>query len=402
MSKIICEICGTQYADTADCCPICGWKKSQKQEDAFAPAVDAVVSDEFDLGFLDAEIKEDEPVEITDDGIDIQLFPQEKKAAPVEPPKVKKPKKEAFDFDAVNADKPAKPAKPAKRVPKPVPVVEKPREDDEEDEEESRSNPFLVILLVLLIVALLATSGFIFWKYYLNGRDSGNFDDSSYVETEDTTEPETEDTTVPTVPCTGLSLVSGIDTLTAEGQFWLLHVKASPEDTTDIITYSSADSSIATVTEEGRVTALKEGETKIIIVCGDQMIEAPVVVRFEEEETTVPEETEAETVEDNEESSATEATEAEEEEEEEDDREIDPNVVLKLKKTDLTFGIRGVYTTLILDCDLEPSDVTFTSRNTNVATVNAKGEVTAAGPGLTVITVTYGKQSVECIIRCNF
>ena len=25
MSKIICEICGTSYPDTAECCPICGY-----------------------------------------------------------------------------------------------------------------------------------------------------------------------------------------------------------------------------------------------------------------------------------------------------------------------------------------------------------------------------------------
>ena len=24
MSKVICEICGTTYQDTAECCPICG------------------------------------------------------------------------------------------------------------------------------------------------------------------------------------------------------------------------------------------------------------------------------------------------------------------------------------------------------------------------------------------
>ena len=24
MSKIICDVCGTSYPDTADCCPICG------------------------------------------------------------------------------------------------------------------------------------------------------------------------------------------------------------------------------------------------------------------------------------------------------------------------------------------------------------------------------------------
>lgn len=386
MSKIICEICGTKYLDTAACCPICGWKQSPKKDNT---------SDEFDLGFLDTEIKEGEPEEVIEESIDIEPVPQEEKLTLVTPPKAKKSKKEAFDFDAVNEDK------PPKRTKKPQPVEEPEEEEEEEEdeeEEESRSNPFLVILLVLLILALLATSGFIFWKYYLNGGDSDDFDDFSYVETEDTTEPETEETTLPTVPCTGLSLVSGIDDLTAEGQFWLLHVKASPEDTTDVITYSSADPSIVTVNEEGRVTALKEGETKIIITCGEQLIEAPVVVRFEEVETNVTEETMPVT--EATEPEETEATEATEEKEEE--REIDPNVVLKLKRTDLTFGIRGVYATLQLDCDLEPSDVTFTSRNTNVATVNAKGEVTAAGPGLTVITVTYGKQSVECIIRCNF
>lgn len=384
MSKIICEICGTKYLDTAACCPICGWKQSPKQEDT---------SDDFDLGLLGAEIKEEEPAEAVDESFDLEPLVQEEKEAPAVPQKAKKPKKEAFDFDAVNE------GKPVKRSKKPEPVEEPEEEDEEEEEEEeSRSNPFLVILLVLLILALLATSGFIFWKYYLNGGDSDDFDDFSYVETEDTTEPETEETTLPTVPCTGLSLVSGIEDLTGEGQFWLLHVKASPEDTTDVITYSSADPSIVTVNEEGRVTAVKEGETKIIITCGEQLIEAPVVVKFEEEETAVPTETETKPVEEATEPEETDATEATEEE----DREIDPNVVLKLKRTDLTFGIRGVYATLQLDCDLEPSDVTFTSRNTNVATVNAKGEVTAAGPGLTVITVTYGKQSVECIIRCNF
>lgn len=387
MSKIICEICGTQYQDTAACCPICGWKQEKKQENAAA-----VESDEFDLGFLDSEIKEEEPAEVSDDGIDIERLPEMETAAPAAPKKAKKSRKEAFDFDAVNEDK------PAKRSKKPEPVEEpEPEEEEDDEEEESHSNPFLVILLVLLIVALLATSGFIFWRYYLNGGEKDDADDFSFVETEDTTEPDTMEATLPTVPCTGLSLVSGIDDLTGEGQFWLLHVKASPEDTTDDITYSSADPSIVTVNEEGRVTAVSEGETKIIITCGEQVIEAPVVVRFEEEDT-VPVETEAAPVEETTEPEETEATEAEKE----DDREIDPNVVLKLKRTDLTFGIRGVYATLQLDCDLEPSDVTFTSRNTNVATVNEKGEVTAAGPGLTVITVTYGKQSVECIIRCNF
>ena len=32
MSKIICDICGTTYPDTADCCPICGCSKDAAAE----------------------------------------------------------------------------------------------------------------------------------------------------------------------------------------------------------------------------------------------------------------------------------------------------------------------------------------------------------------------------------
>lgn len=386
MSKVVCEICGTKYLDTASNCPICGWKRSTAAEAAAG-------SDDFDLGFLDAELKNDELVQPEPEetlSMDVQ---EEKPAAPSK-------KKEAFDFDAVNSGR--APAPKRKRAPAPAPApVEEPEEDEEEEEEEeeSRSNPFLVIILVILIVALLATSGFIFWKYYLGGNQTKEETIPTTVETV----METEETEAPTVPCTGLSLVSGIDDLTAEGQFWLLHVKASPEDTTDVITYTSADPSIVTVNEEGRVTAVKEGSTEIVITCGNQTIKAPVTVSFQEiiEAETEPVETaaEAET-----ETAETEAVEEETEGEapEETKREVNPDAVLKLKRTDMTFGIRGVYATLELEGELTPEDVKFTSRNTNVATVNAKGEVTAAGPGLTVITVTYGDQSVECIIRCNF
>ena len=37
MSKIICELCGTAYPDTADCCPTCGTEKPEAAE--FTPPV---------------------------------------------------------------------------------------------------------------------------------------------------------------------------------------------------------------------------------------------------------------------------------------------------------------------------------------------------------------------------
>ena len=32
MGKIICEICGTTYQETADCCPICGCARGAAED----------------------------------------------------------------------------------------------------------------------------------------------------------------------------------------------------------------------------------------------------------------------------------------------------------------------------------------------------------------------------------
>lgn len=380
MSKIICDICGTAYPETAESCPICGWRKSNK-----APEL---TSDELDLDAIAAELNqvsaEKNGKENVDSGdsestdcedTEETYHVTEKKAKPI------------FDFDAVNTDDSRE-----------IDLTEgdADEDDDEEEEDESRSNPFLVVILIILIVALLLTSGFIFWRYYLPNHN---------VKPTEITEPiseETElptETEVPTVPCTGLTLVSGMEKLTSEGQNWLLHVKAVPEDTTDLVTFVSDDPNVVTVNEEGRVTVVGEGQTKIIISCGAQKIECPVTVSYEEDTeptqetqslletqapvaTEAPVQTEAPTVE---------STPA-----------VNSDVTLKLKKTDMIIGRRGVYVTLELDCDLTADQVEWSTLDANVAMVDEKGNVTARNPGLTNVIVKYGNQEAVCIVRCVF
>lgn len=337
MSKIICEICGTAYPDTESRCPICGWTQ-----------------DGIDLGI---------------DESDLDFTVEEAPAAP-------RKTREIFDYDAVNSKEGRKSAA-------------LPERDEEEETEEQGANPFLVVLLTILIVALLAATGFVLFKYFLPNMGNKTPETTAPV----TTEPATE-TTEPTIPCTGLSLVSGITELNAEGQNWLLHVVVTPEDTTDVLTYQSLDESIATVNDEGRVTAVSEGQTTVVITCGNERLECPVTVNYQEPTeapteapTQAPAEgetTPAAPTEGNEPSSGTAS-----------------GVTLKLKKTDITFGIGGVYTTLELDCDLKAEDIEWFTRNSNVAIVR-DGVVTAVGPGLTVITAKYGDQTAECIVRCNF
>ncbi len=355
MSKIICEICGTAYPDTESQCPICGWTQ-----------------DGLDLGIdssdLDFTAEEDVPAS------------QSRK------------NREIFDYDAVNSK-----AKKGKAVPR------KPEEEpeEEEEEEERSANPFLVVLLTILIVALLGATAFVLLKYFLPNLGDKAPETTAPVITTGVS----EETTNPRIPCTDLSLVSGITVLNAEGQNWLLHVVVTPEDTTDTLTFESLDESIATVNEEGRVTAIAEGETTVVITCGDKVLKCPVTVSYQEptEGTESPTgETEAPTEAPGGETEApTEAPTGATEEPPATESTGSTGVVLKLKKTDITFGVQGVYTTLELDCDLKPEDITWSTRNSNVATVK-NGVVTSVGPGLTVITAKYGDQTVECIVRCNF
>lgn len=350
MSKIICDICGTTYPDSADSCPICGCSRD-------------AASEFLGEDFLSEELNE------TGRGKGGRY--------------TTKKKKEIFDFDEVNA--------PA--YDEPVEEEENPYDDEEEAEyEESRGhNVFVVILLTVLIAALLIAAGFIFVRYFLpnmKGDDDIVPETTAFVE-----ETRAVETTQLRIPCEMLSLSSGTAELTKEGQFFLIHVQAFPEDTTDRIVYSSADEQIATVTEDGKITAISEGETVIYITCGNVQNNCPVVVAFEEE--TLPP-TEAPT-----EPAITETAPVIEETVPTTEAPAKSDVTLKLKQTDIRLGVYYEYQ-LLLDCELEQNQVEWKSEHPHIATVDENGVVKAVKDGTTSIIVKYGDQEVSCIVRCIY
>lgn len=354
MSKIVCDICGTTYPDTAQCCPICGCVR------------------EPDGGYEDDLLEGN------------GRFPGKKK--------------EIFDFDEVN--------------PEPDPELDMYSDEDEDEEayeeeeyeeyeESSGHSTLLVIFLTVLIAGLLLVAGFVFVRFFLPNRNK----------TEDvpatTAVQMTEDfgeTTEPTVPCDTLTIFSGMKAeLSAEGQYFLLNVKAMPENTTDKILYISGDESIATVSEDGRITAVSEGETTVFISCGKISQECPVIVKYVEE--TVPPTTEAVIEETQVETRSDDGIQQTQPEETQTVAEsvttaVDPNVVLKLKKTDIMLGVYYQYT-LELDCDLEQNQVQWSSEHPHIATVDENGVVTAVKSGTTSITAKYGDQEVHCMVRCG-
>ena len=347
MNKIICDICGTTYPDSSECCPICGCTNAMAED------------------ILKAELSSNDYLD--DIGTNASAAGK---------------KKEIFDYEEVNTPEPTEEEE-----------VEEDDYDEEEEEEAPRHNTFVVILLTILIVVLLGAAAFLFVRYFLpNMRDEEIPSTTAAIqETE-----QAASTTEPTIPCQQMFMTNaGVAELSAEGQQFLLHIKTLPENTTDQIVYTSADETIATVTEDGKITAVSEGETVIHITCGEYFINCPVIVKYVEE--TVPPTTE-ETV--PEETAPAETTPAETQSDAASEGTSNlKNITLKLKKSDIQLGIYYQFQ-LELDCALTPEEVTWSSEHPHIATVDEQGNVTAVKEGTTAITAKYGDQQVQCIVRC--
>lgn len=339
MGKIICDVCGTTYPDTAERCPICGCTRDEAAN---------MLGDELLMDELLSEPKANR---------------QSAK------------KREIFDFDEANSAGRRQPQESESSY------------DEEELEEEPKQHTAVIVLLTALIALLLIAAAFLFFRFYLPGMGERNETTPPSVASTVQTDPtETTIFTEPTIPCESLVLISGTATgdaeLTAPGQKFLINVHVSPEDTTDELHFVSADESIATVSEDGQVTAVGEGETIINIICGKMEMPCKVSCNFSKETEPPTEETTVSTEE------ATEPANA-----------GLKDVELKLKKTDIRLKVYYEFQ-LTLDCDLEQSEVEWSCEHPYIAKVDEEGNVTALKSGTTSVTAKYGDQEVSCMIRC--
>ncbi|MBQ2854569.1 MAG: Ig-like domain-containing protein [Oscillospiraceae bacterium] len=366
MEKVVCDICGTIYPDSEDKCPTCGCSRDF--------GLDNMEEEFLTEGILEEAVMTTEP----------------------------RKKSKVFDFDEVND------VTRSRNQPEEDDYDE---EEEEEDEDQSRTNVGLVVVLLILIVLLLATAGFFFVRYFLPNMTQP--EETTPVVTTLPTETVPVQTTELTIPCVNLSVPGGKIEL-GEGGKWLMNVQVFPKDTTDTLTYSSSDESVVTVNESGTVTAVGEGTAQIIVTCGDKKISTNVVVDYSAGVETIATETipalEVDTEETEETgettdgtTEATEATEAagETQPQESTDATEFGELVVKLKKSDISIFARYTSVTLELDCDLELTDLTWFTMDSTVAIVH-DGVITATGSGITRIYGDYGDQRVECIVRCSF
>ena len=394
MSKIICDVCGTRYPESAEQCPICGHVSAEEKK-VESTEVESTYGREYSHTkgghFSKANVK------------------KRTAGAPIE-------------------EVPEEPEKPEK--------VEKPETTDEEEvvyevPEKKKGGCFINFLLIVVILALLAVSAYIGLQYvapdvlekyninlnldvitqFLEGKTEAPATEATTEEptTEEATEESTEEATTEeaTIPCTDLVILDSLVMIDEVGQSYLLNAAVAPEDTTDTLMYISSDENIATVNGEGRVTAVAPGEVTITVSCGTFSVECKVLcapgditlpapgteteateaaATTATEATTAPSTTEA--------TSATEATTAP----------TKPvqlkDVKLSVKATDVTFVHRGQRATFKLTCGLANNEVTWTSQDESIITVDENGIATCVGYGTTNVIVSYGDQQVTILVRC--
>lgn len=342
MSKIICDVCGTAYPDTASQCPICGCARPDHPQAAAGNSA----GEQVDAGGGYTYVK-------------------------------------GGRFSKSNVRRRNQGAGPAPRreARQPMDMDEKPVDQDEA----SGLNP-VIIAVVILIVAILLIVAFIAVRFFVPDLFSGTPDNESTgsTTTAATSEPTSQPTSEPgVIPCTDMILTDTEITLDGRGRSWTLNPLPQPSDTTDQVVYTTSDENVAIVTTSGQVTAVGSGTATITVTCGTvtKQVTVTCTVESTSEPTNPPtsEPTNPPTSEPTEPPTSAPAG-------------------FKLNRDDFTMFAKGEQWDVYDGSSVGRDNITWTSNDENVCTVS-RGIVTAVGPGNTTVVAEYQGQKLTCIVR---
>lgn len=330
MSKIVCDVCGTSYPETAAQCPICGCVR---------PADAQSVSNSKESGTIASGYTHVKGGRFSKSNV----------------------RKRARTVKNSNSTLSAK-----KEAPK----------GNKKDKHVG-----LVITAIVLILAIIAVVLYIAVRFFLP-------DFVPTIPPKDTqtgTSTSASTTTEPDAPCTELTLDVESITFTQDGESRMLYPAPVPADTTDGIIFVSSDESIATVSADGKVTAVAPGMATITVTCGAVSAECTVNCDFEvptDDTSEATQESSGETTESTEETTQP------------------ADTGFKLNRKDITFSSKGE-SWIIYDGDLPLTEITWSTDDEAVATIK-NGKVEAVGKGITEVHAEHNGEKVSCIIRCSF
>ena len=169
------------------------------------------------------------------------------------------------------------------------------------------------------------------------------------------------------VPCTGIALGTTSITFQEAEQFFNITVETQPTGCTETVSFASADETVATVNQQGKIMATGGGSTEITVTCGGYSASCLVTCDFavadpqEEADQTLP----------------------------------------ALSSTDMTFTYPNQQATLLVTNVPDEAEILFSSADESIATISSSGVITAVGSGTTTVTAQVMGQSLECIVRCT-
>lgn len=327
MSKIICDVCGTSYPETVNQCPICGCVRSV---DVRAVAV-----------------AEEEEIQSAAAGSYNFV------------------KGGRFSKSNVKKRQSARTAEPAEEI------------EEEEQENEAatkKTDRGLLVAFIVLLLSVAAVVCYILVRFLSPGLLDPNSGKKPVTGDPGNDDPVvTTEQNVQSTACEDISINQQTITIAEKDGTFQLEVTLTPEDTEDELTFQTSDAAVATVTEDGLVTAVASGEAIITVTCGEITKTCTVTCSFNTTEPTLP-----------------------------NVPEVDLPVVaagFELNRSDFSMFKKGETWTLYSG-SIPASEITWTSSNPKVATVS-KGKVTAVSSGKAVITAEYQDSKLTCTVYCK-
>lgn len=382
MRKIVCEVCGTSYPETASACPICGSARSVDArilvDDSGDSAPETPTYTYVKGGRFSKKNVRKRNAMKNNPGRREEI-PVRKAAKPRPAPTGQKAERKPVIQEPVSETVSPKPTATVNPAPEKeaAPAPQKKAAQAVRSSESRKGNGGLVAAIAVLAVIVVGLGAYLGLRQFapevLANIGLG-------TPTETATEP-----SMKVLPCTDLVLVDSTVTLDRLGATWKISAVPTPADTTDTVTFVSSNPDVATVTLDGQVTAVSAGTATITVTCGNVSKSCTVRCSFANASTapstkpsTAP-------------SATTEVTTA---------PTTLPPIDLTLNRDDFTLTYAGEEWMLMDDEDAAKL-VTWASDDTDVCTVK-DGLVTAVGSGAAKIIATYNGKSVECWVRCSF
>ncbi len=382
MRKIVCEVCGTSYPETASACPICGSARSVDArilvDDSGDSAPETPTYTYVKGGRFSKKNVRKRNAMKNNPGRREEI-PVRKAAKPRPAPTRQKAERKPVIQEPVSETVSPKPTATVNPAPEKeaAPAPQKKAAQAVRSSESQKGNGGLVAAIAVLAIIVVGLGAYLGLRQFapevLANIGLG-------TPTETATEP-----SMKVLPCTDLVLVDSTVTLDRLGATWKISAVPTPADTTDTVTFVSSNPDVATVTLDGQVTAVSAGTATITVTCGNVSKSCTVRCSFANASTapstkpsTAP-------------SATTEVTTA---------PTTLPPIDLTLNRDDFTLTYAGEEWMLMDDEDAAKL-VTWASDDTDVCTVK-DGLVTAVGSGAAKIIATYNGKSVECWVRCSF